>query len=129
MVNGHPDEATNDRDSIESLIRSAGKYVRPSDDLRPRTLEAARQHCSDRRAERKFGQICLIILLFVAVAVPASQHADRLRLNTLMPTAAEIQTQSVELWDDVGVNWGLAEAVSQLRQRQADSLRKNRSSQ
>ena len=33
---------------VELLIRAAGSYVVPSDNLRPRTLEAARELAADR---------------------------------------------------------------------------------
>lgn len=109
---------------LESLIRAAGSRVCPSDDLRPRVLEAVRRQYDDRRAERKLGSFAIAVLLLLSIGSPASQYVDTLRGHATSPSAAEIQLLAIQyaLRPEVGVHWGLAEAFSKLRRGQADRL-------
>lgn len=118
------DEAFRSLEQIESVIRAAGQYVRPSEDLRPRTLEAAREHCNDRRAERKLGGFAIAVLLLVTVSPPAIQFVDVLRSTPSAPTAAEMHHRALDYGaqPNVGMHWGLAEAFTQLRRVQAARL-------
>jgi hypothetical protein len=111
-------------DNIESMIRAAGDYVRPSEDLRPRTLEAAREHCDDRRAEQKLGGFAIAVLLLVTFSSPAIQYADVLRTSSTAPSATEMQSraQAYEAQSHVGQHWGLTEAFTRLRRVQATRL-------
>ncbi len=95
--------------------------MRPSDDLRPRTVEAAREREQDHRVKRNVVRVSWVLLAIVAMVIPVMRQADRLRPRSTMPTAAGLQTQAIQLRADVGMNWALAEAITQLRQRQAKS--------
>jgi hypothetical protein len=123
------DEHSCSFDSIELLIRAAGNYVQPSEDLRPRTLEAARDHCDDRRAEQKLGAFAIAVLLLVSFSSPALRYADVLRSASAGPSATEMHSRALayETQPDVGSNWGLTEAFTELRRTQATRL--GRSSQ
>jgi hypothetical protein len=118
------DDLSPSTDQIESMIRSAGHYVRPSEDLRPRTLDAARQYCNDRRAEQKLGGFVIAVLLLLTLSSPASQYVDVLRAQASAPTATEIQNRALEYGarHEIGTNWGLTEAFTQLRRVQATRL-------
>ncbi len=109
---------------IESAIRAAGNYVRPSEDLRPRTLEAAREHCGDLRAEQKLGSFVIAVLLLVMISSPAIHYIDALRRQSTAPSAIEMQTRGLQYAADphIGSNWGLSEAFTQLRRLQANRL-------
>ena len=123
MTDPHPhdDQAL---EQIESAIRAAGNYVRPSEDLRPRTLEAAREHCGDRRAEQKLGGFVIAVLLLVMISPPAVRFLDVLRSQSTSPSARQLQDRGLEYATDprIGSNFGLTEAFTQLRRLQADRL-------
>lgn len=112
------------REAIESMIRAAGQYVQPTEDLRPRTLEAARQYCGDRRAEQKLGSLAIAVLLLVSISSPAIRYAEMLQSTASGPSAAEMHHRAIafETRPDVGSHWGLTEAFTELRRNQASRL-------
>ena len=109
---------------IETMIRAAGEFVQPTEDLRPRTLEAARRYCDDRRAEQKLGGFVIAALLLVAFSTPTIQYAHLLRDQATSPSASEIQDRAIEFSSqpEIGQHWGLAEAFTQMRRGQANRL-------
>ena len=111
-------------EQIEAMVRGARHYLRPSEDLRPRTLEAARQYCDDRRSEQKLGGLLIAAVLLLFVSSPALRFVDVLRNRSIAPTAADIQARAVEYsaQPEIGTHWGLAEAYSQMRRIQANRL-------
>lgn len=111
-------------DSIESLIRAAGNYVQPTRDLRPRVLEAAREHCDDRRAEQKLGAFAIALLLLASFSSPAIRYVALMRTASAGPSAIEMHRRALayEAQADMGANWGLTEAFSELRRAQANRL-------
>lgn len=52
---------------IEALLRSAGEYVRPSDDLRPAVLEQARVARAEWRAQNWVWYVGLSIALCIVI--------------------------------------------------------------
>ena len=50
-------------DDVEALVRAAGQYVRPSEELRPRLLETARAESRERQAQWRFWQLALAVAL------------------------------------------------------------------
>ena len=112
------------RAEIESMIRAARNYVRPSDDLRPKVLEAAREHCSDRRAEQKLGSFAIAVLVLVLISSPAIRYAILLQPTVAKRSADEVQHLAAELASqrEIGSHWALAEAFSQVRHLQASRL-------
>jgi hypothetical protein len=113
-----------ERRSIESMILAAGNFVQPSDELRPRALEAAKEVCGDQRTERKLGGFTIAILLAAFLSSPAIDYLEVLRSNSVMPSAAEMEERGLAYSDQpgIGVQWGLAEAFNQLRRVQASQL-------
>ena len=109
---------------VEAMVRAARHYVRPSDDLRPRILEAAREHCGDRRAEQKLGTFALAVLVLVLVSSPAITFAAALRSTIANRSANQVHLLAAELANDreIGSQWALAEAFSQVRHLQASRL-------
>lgn len=109
---------------IESVIRAARWFVRPSDDLRPRTLEAARCYCNDRRAEQKLGGFLVAALLLLSFTSPAVQYVSVLRIRAAAPSSTEIHDRAIEFASrrEIGSHWGMAEAFTHLRRVQANRL-------
>lgn len=109
---------------IESMIRAARNYVRPSDELRPRTLEAARERCGDRRAEQRLGSFAIAVLLLITLGTPVMRYAETWRTLEWAPTASDVEQRAAELGTqrEIGPNWAITEAFSQLRRVQADRL-------
>ncbi|WP_425614069.1 hypothetical protein NA78x_003923 [Anatilimnocola sp. NA78] len=105
---------SDDFSSVESLIASAGSYVRPTEDLRPRVLEEARTDRAERRAQERIWQLALAVvfvgLLLGNVNLPARE------LDANLPTTAISKPNDDPTWNTV-------DALSELRRRQATMLR------
>ncbi len=123
---------SNDDDSVmvpvELLIRAAGNYVVPSDNLRPRTLEAARESAADRAGFYRLARLFLVLLFCSALSVPALDRLSAWHDKSVSPSVSEIQDQASRIATEKGVgpHWGLYEAFTRLRFRQADKLSPNR---
>lgn len=113
---------------VELLIRAAGNYVVPSDNLRPRTLEAARESAADRAGFYRLARLFLILLFCSALSVPALDRLSTWHDKSVSPSSSEIQDQASRIATEKGVgpHWGLYEAFKRLRNRQADSLSTHR---
>jgi hypothetical protein len=115
-------------DDIEALVRSAGHYVRASDDLRPRVLELACVQCGERRSQRSLRR-CAVIVVLLAVFTAAGRHdlfgTSSSGGSTLFSAELEKSlTQAVmPVAGDGRSNWNAVEAFTDLRQRQAQALR------
>ncbi len=113
---------------VELLIRAAGNYVVPSDNLRPRTLEAARERAADRVGFYKLARLFLVLLFCSALSIPALDSLSAWHDRSVSPSAAEIQDQATRIGSEKGVgpHWGLYEAFNRLRNHQAEKLAPNR---
>ena len=113
---------------VELLIRAARNYVVPSDNLRPRTLEAARESAADRVGFYKLARLFLILLFCSALSVPALDRLTAWHDKSVSPSASEIQDQASQIATEKGVgpHWGLYEAFNRLRNHQAENLSPNR---
>ena len=112
-------------DELESLIRSAGQYVRASDDLRPRVLENARSQCSERRLQRRFWQTAAAVLL---CAMLTSPFANRPESATDKKSGSSAWTSPMLAPVEAAArssdpSWQMVESFTQLRLRQAQLLR------
>ncbi len=109
---------------IEAMIRDAGEYVNPSEDLRPATIERAKAiYTRMRRRER-----CLLgiagILFIVASCFPLANGAAQWRQSVFAPSAEEMERQAMQTSADspAGPNWAFYEAFLKLRQQQSEKL-------
>ncbi len=112
-------------DELESVIRSAGEYVRASDDLRPRVLETARLQRSEQQLRRRFWQsavaavFCVILVSSLAhrleLAIAAKDRTSAWTIPALAP--AEATARSAD------PSWQMVESFTELRLRQAQLLR------
>jgi hypothetical protein len=111
--------------SLEETIRAAGTYVVPSDNLRPRTLEAARELSSDRKSMRRFWRLVIALCLGCVLSIPLAERLHAWHERSRSPSARELQWQALQLAESdsqVGANWGMFEAFRQLRSMQAERL-------
>lgn len=100
---------------IEALIRAAGDYVQPSDDLRPRVLEEARITRAERRAQGWIWHGVLAVVLCVMVI--SEWRLQTLRdLQTPEPAPALAQQP-----DNPG--WHAVDRFNAIRHRQAGLLK------
>lgn len=116
-------------EQIEALVRSAGGYVAPSDDLRPRVLETARMVRVEQRVQSGIGRFArwVVILAIFANAVGEQLHVRQSpsASNPIMANADDVfaLAESRVVQGGLDVGWGLVEAFSDVRDRQAESLR------
>jgi hypothetical protein len=111
---------------LESLVRSAKDYVRASDDLRPRVLEAVRWQRDERRAIRYLRRVAIVVVALGLVAGALRQRLELVgnRPSGILAAAAAIQFAPVaEAAPDLDVNWSMVESFTELRRRQAEVLR------
>lgn len=113
---------------VEAIVRSAGNYVQPSKDLRPRVLDAARLISGERRARRFIHQAALIAALLmwcVTASVDRLDMRDDLRKLSFATSSAYPISSNRISGGTSGAGWALVDAYTQLRDRQADVLRLN----
>jgi hypothetical protein len=110
------------------MIRAAGQYVRATDDLRPRVLEAARVQRGERWAQRcicRVGMFTLLLAFFTAadrhgIGFPQSHPTGALMaggFDELISPAASAAPRSGD------GDWRMIEAFTELRRQQAQVLR------
>ena len=104
-------------ESLEATIFAARGYVVPSDNLRPHTLEAARDFDSDRRGTYQFARFVLAIAVCGCISLPVVDQLASWREKMASPTS--LQMLEIAQKKNVGIDWGLFEAFSELRQNQA----------
>lgn len=112
-------------DSVESLVRAACGYVEPSDDLRPRTLEAAREACRQGRTNFRFGSLALSVILLALCGFPhwaLSTRAEQVARVSFVIRHFDLHGQASSRMVRLGFDpsWAVYEAFSDLRQKQAD---------
>jgi len=103
---------SNPNDDLEALLRSAKDYVHPSDDLRPRVLEAAR---SQRRQRQLLGYLQhAAVVLVVLGALGSALYGSADFVKVASASRDRVLTSAAKDW-----NWGLVDSITELRQRQA----------
>ena len=102
---------------LEATVFAAGKFVLPSGDLRPHTLEAARDYSSDHKGAYSFAKFCLAVVAFVSISLPVFGQLASWREHVSSPTSAEVN--AIAMKKNIGMDWGLFEAFCELRQSQA----------
>jgi len=107
-------------DDVEALVRAAGNYVRPSDDLRPRVLETARAESHQRWAQRRIWQVALVIALLGVCSTLVRSRMEVAASPSGGPLAAGAMSRRVEIGED---GWNIVESFTDLRRRHAAMLR------
>jgi hypothetical protein len=121
----HWDDATGD---VEAMVRSAGHYVRASDDLRPRVLEMASVQRGEEWAQCCIRRVALVVVLLATFSTvgrhPLLSNGTASR-NTLFSVELE-QSLTRAAMSNVATgnsSWNAVEALTNLRERQAEALR------
>ncbi len=109
---------------LEATVQSAGAYVIPSDNLRPHTLEAARDFSSDRKGTYVLAKLALVIAILGCFSLPVFDQLASWRERVTSPTS--LQMLEIAQKKNVGIDWGLFEAFSELRQNQASRILKRK---
>lgn len=108
---------------LESVIRSAGEYVVPSDELRPRTMDAVKDAIENRKLSRRAGVLGLAALSLWLACWPLAGLTKSWRDEITAPSKADMERTAAELslQSNMSLDWGLVEAFEKLR-----SLKPNR---
>ncbi len=115
-------------DDVEALVRAAGGYVRASDDLRPRVLEAARLQHRERRVQRWARHLAVFVVLLGFATVVGRRELDDDHAGPIGIVAAagfdEFFTPTANLSKRAGDgDWRMIDAFTALRRQQARVLR------
>ena len=107
---------------LESVVRAARGYVQPTEDLRPRTIEAAREASQLGRSRRRLASLTAIVLLLAATGFPGSMLSSN--PDPAFTNSSELHRLAAKsaMKRGVGPNWALYEVFSKLRRDQADLL-------
>lgn len=108
---------------LEAMISVAGEYVYPSDDLRARTLETARESRSIRRGRRRVLSVTLALVLATVISLPGEPAGSRAESQP-KPTGADfgdLHQQAIRrsFVGQVDLGWALCEVFAELRRAQA----------
>jgi hypothetical protein len=112
-----------DFSDVEAMVRDAAGYIDVSRDLRPKTLELARQKRNKAHGRLWLELIVVGVTLLMTSTPSLTGHmpsAAPLRADLTADTQSLLRTaqqKSTENLDDV--NWSLVEAFRELRQRQS----------
>jgi hypothetical protein len=115
-------------DEVEALIKSAGRYVGASEDLRPRVLEAARLQCGERRAQTCLRHLAVFVALLALFTAEFRAELDdgrsgfnrrvvHVAFEKLNPSGPTATTRSGD------GDWRIIDAFTKLRRQQAQLLR------
>jgi hypothetical protein len=104
-------------DPVESMIRQADNFVRPSDELRPRILEAGRQWQADQQAQTQLGKFVIASLLLFLLGSTFVDRSKSIWSKLESPSSEQLQQRADFLGSsrEIGPQWGLSEAVHQSR--------------
>ncbi|MDZ4849607.1 MAG: hypothetical protein SGI77_09950 [Pirellulaceae bacterium] len=102
---------------LERAIYAARNYVVPSDDLRPQTLEAAREHGRDRTRVRWSRIAAVFGLFFWCFGGMLASSASGIREGFVAPFGDEVHSIATEisLQENDSFEWGLVEVFSRYR--------------
>lgn len=116
-------------DVVEAMLLAAGDYVRPTDDLRPRVLEAARAEHRERRARTWIRSLAAAVIvtacgatMFDSLASGDARGIAR-RGYDAQSLHAEAQARSMA---SGGFSWGVVDAFRDLREQQREALHNER---
>lgn len=111
------DESTQLPTEIEALIRAAGNYVRPSDDLRPRVLESARAEVNARQINGRLRVwVVAAVVLFMLLANPRHESAPQAVAVIPLRPAVGSRNQDNPSWDTVDAMRGMRRRLAVLWQ-------------
>jgi hypothetical protein len=108
---------------VEALVRAAGNYVQPSDDLRPRVVEAVRSRRVERTTQRRIWQVAILSSVLSILATSTLQRVQIADGNPTPIVSRSIDSSSGTAEHHDQGNWGVVDSFRELRRRQAKILR------
>lgn len=110
--------------SLEAVIAAAGNYVHPSDELRPKTLEAAREWTIRLRGRRRVLMAAAALVVASMLGLPGWYSPAASQNAAPVIGTAEIYRQAGRKAraGATDPSWALYEAFCDLRQSQAQRL-------
>jgi hypothetical protein len=115
----HENEQPLSLQQLESMVRAAGGYLQPTDDLRPKALEATRVACQQRRVSRRLGGMALFILLVGATGFPDFLFTSQRKLAALEGSELHRRATRSVVENGTEMHWALFEAYSDMRREHA----------
>ncbi|MEQ1830336.1 MAG: hypothetical protein ABL921_30545 [Pirellula sp.] len=105
---------------IEAKIRRASGYVAPSENLRPKTLQAARECWDDKCSNRTFYKLMFSVSLGLVMVVYAIQGLSMLSysIEPLPSEAIEREAHRTSYEQHISVDWALQEEYARYRDEQ-----------
>lgn len=97
-------DRTNDFQSLEAWIASARDYVVPTDDLRPRVLEAAAMVGDSKLQERRIGYAIISAAIVSACWSVAWYWIGNVNADSIEQSANSISRRALEIHDNESVN-------------------------
>jgi hypothetical protein len=113
------------REAVEAMLLAAAGYVRASDDLRPRLLEAARAQCTYATIRGVVGMLAISASLVVFMG-SGGRRAEAPSSDE--PTLAQTDSQTIysqaqaKALRSGGLSWGIVDAFRELRQKQSEAI-------
>jgi len=110
---------------VEEMVRAAGDYLEVTDDLRPQTIEQARDESRKTPASSRFAVVAVVFCLAM------SADMFRGRFSSPPPLLASIRSDGHQLYAaalqkaaraNVDPSWSLVDAFRELRRRQASLI-------
>jgi hypothetical protein len=117
-----------DSDDLVRLIRDAGDWVIPSEQLRTTTLQQARDYQSDKRWERNAFQLGWGILVAACLLLPVADRLDSWMSETRIPNSKEVEAAALKLSQERHQDLGTStsEVYMRIREEQAELFRTSR---
>lgn len=109
---------------LERALRSAGDYVHPTDDLRPRTLEAASERTLRKRGRRRALGLAAALLLAPVLGTAAMSSGKARPSGILSASDLHARAQQISQRGSIDTGWGLFEAFLAMRREQAAQFAK-----
>lgn len=104
-------------EDLERMIFAARDYAVPSEDLRPRTLEKARELGRFQFQLRRLSLCALIALLVWGAGIPVGRMVSSWRKEFVAPFPEDVHRAARELSarQNTSKDWGMVEAFQQIR--------------
>jgi hypothetical protein len=118
------DALPEDLQALEAAIRDAGQLVIPTERLRPKTLDAARDYCDQRRHANRVAGLGLSLAVVVILASPMLESLSQWCGGITAPTSQEVELRALETarLQNYELSWGLVDVVSGVRDTQSQRL-------
>ncbi|QDT00796.1 hypothetical protein [Adhaeretor mobilis] len=115
-------EPPSDFAQLESIVRAAASYAQPTEDLRPRVIEAARDARRMQRLNRSLGSLSFAVLLAIIMGLPGYLAAAFPKVASADSEELHRRATHKVVKGSVDAPWALFEVFSDLRREQASRL-------